>query len=227
MAAEDIHVRLCLQDIIKLDLEAKALIQDIRDHADTAEVLEDLSGQAREKFNKLRAKIDDLARLGHEQDTTADKEAILTNVKTLKQTLSGTLTSLRQANLATQLTIERKTKEQLLDGGTQVRHRGQGNKETLAKMAGDITESLLSLNRTMASQVQHSETTMTSLVNSSSSVGEIQDEFQHMGGHIQHSHRLLTKYGRREFTDKLLIFLALVLFFGTVLYIVKKRIWPS
>lgn len=27
MAAEDIHVRLCLQDIIKLDLEAKALIQ--------------------------------------------------------------------------------------------------------------------------------------------------------------------------------------------------------
>lgn len=48
-----------------------------------------------------------------------------------------------------------------------------------------------------------------------------------MGGHIQHSHRLLTKYGRREFTDKLLIFLALVLFFGTVLYIMKKRIWPS
>lgn len=41
--------------------------------------------------------------------------------------------------------------------------RARGNKETLAKMAGDITESLMSLNRTMASQVQHSETTMTAL----------------------------------------------------------------
>ena len=41
--------------------------------------------------------------------------------------------------------------------------RARGNKETLAKMAGDITESLMSLNRTMASQVQHSETTMTTL----------------------------------------------------------------
>ena len=44
-------------------------------------------------------------------------------------------------------------------------HRARGNKETLAKMAGDITESLISLNRTMASQVQHSEATMTTLGN--------------------------------------------------------------
>ena len=41
--------------------------------------------------------------------------------------------------------------------------RSQGNKETLAKMAGDITESLMSLNRTMASQVKHSETAMDTL----------------------------------------------------------------
>ncbi|KAK7508606.1 hypothetical protein BaRGS_00000172 [Batillaria attramentaria] len=227
MAAEDIHVRLCLQDIIKLDLEAKALIQDIREHADTAESLGYFSIQAREKINKLRGKIDDLERLGHEQDQTSDKDAILTNVKSLRQTLSGTLTSLRQANLATQLSIDKKTKEQLLSGGSQVRHRARGNKETLAKMAGDITESLLSLNRTMAGQVQQSESAMTTLVSSSQSVGEIHEEFRDMGGHIQHSHRLLTKYGRRELTDKLLIFLALVLFFATVLYIVKKRIWPS
>jgi hypothetical protein len=33
MAAEDIHVRLCLQDIIKLDLEAKAIIQVLRDNS--------------------------------------------------------------------------------------------------------------------------------------------------------------------------------------------------
>ena len=27
MAAEDIHVRLCLQEIVKLDLEVKAIVQ--------------------------------------------------------------------------------------------------------------------------------------------------------------------------------------------------------
>ena len=48
-----------------------------------------------------------------------------------------------------------------------------------------------------------------------------------MSGHIQHSRKLLTKYSRREFTDKLLIFLALVFFFATVLYIVKKRLFTS
>ena len=35
-----------------------SIVQDIREHADTAEILEDFSSQAREKVNKLRAKID-------------------------------------------------------------------------------------------------------------------------------------------------------------------------
>lgn len=34
------------------------IVQDIREHADTAEILEDFSSQAREKVNKLRGKID-------------------------------------------------------------------------------------------------------------------------------------------------------------------------
>ncbi len=46
-----------------------------------------------------------------------------------------------------------------------------------------------------------------------------------MSGHISNSRKLITKYGRREFTDKLLIFLALVFFFATVLYIMKKRLF--
>lgn len=56
-------------------------------------------------------------------------------------------------------------------------------------------------------------------------VGETQEELKGMGGHIQSSHKLLTKYGRRECTDKLLIFLALVFFFASVLYVVKKRLF--
>ena len=41
------------------------------------------------KFKKWENNSQDLARLAHEQDMDTDKEAILTNVKTLKQNLSG------------------------------------------------------------------------------------------------------------------------------------------
>ena len=62
-------------------------------------------------------------------------------------------------------------------------------------------------------------------VQSSNQITETNEEFKSMTGHIQNSHKLLTKYGRREFTDKLLIILALVFYFATVLYIVKKRMF--
>lgn len=58
-------------------------------------------------------------------------------------------------------------------------------------------------------------------------VGDTQEELKGMGGHIHSAHKLITKYGRRELTDKLLIFLALVFFFLSVLYVVKKRLFSQ
>ena len=68
---------------------------------------------------------------------------------------------------------------------------------------------------------------VTGAVSSSRVVGDTEEELKGMGGHIQSSHKLLTKYSRREWTDRLLILLALAFFFATVLYIVKKRLFPS
>lgn len=48
-----------------------------------------------------------------------------------------------------------------------------------------------------------------------------------MQDHIKNARSLLTKYGRKAMTDKLFIFLAVVFFFATVLYIVKKRLLSS
>jgi len=64
-------------------------------------------------------------------------------------------------------------------------------------------------------------------VSSSRVVGDTEEELKSMSGHIHGSHKLLTKYSRREWTDRLLILLALAFFFATVLYIVKKRLFPS
>ena len=62
------------------------------------------------------------------------------------------------------------------------------------------------------------------LASSSAQIKDTQDEYKGLSGIIQTSKNLLNKYNRREITDRLLIFFGLVLFFSTVLYILKKRL---
>lgn len=64
------------------------------------------------------------------------------------------------------------------------------------------------------------------LATSSRTIQEANEEFKSMSGTIQLGRKLITKYNRRELTDKLLIFLALALFLATVVYILKKRLFP-
>ncbi|XP_065265622.1 vesicle transport protein SEC20 isoform X2 [Emys orbicularis] len=99
-------------------------------------------------------------------------------------------------------------------------------KESLAENASTITENLMGISRMMSQQVKQSEETMQTLANSSRTILDANDEFKSMSGTIQLGRKLITKYNRRELTDKLLIFLALALFLATVLYILKKRLFP-
>lgn len=84
----------------------------------------------------------------------------------------------------------------------------------------------MGISRMMSQQVQQSEEAMQTLVSSSRTLLDANEEFKSMSGTIQLGRKLITKYNRRELTDKLLIFLALALFLATVLYIVKKRLFP-
>lgn len=75
---------------------------------------------------------------------------------------------------------------------------------------------------------------------------QVGDEYRSMAGVIGQSKKLITKYARREFTDKVggkpnqvspiyfvayifqvLIIFALAFFFAVVLYILRKRVFPS
>ena len=82
----------------------------------------------------------------------------------------------------------------------------------------------MELRQVMHSQVKRSEETMHTLVNSSMKLGDTKQEMDTIGASIKVGSRLISKFKRREFTDKILIFLGLVLFFGVVLYILKKRV---
>lgn len=103
----------------------------------------------------------------------------------------------------------------------------------------------MELRHAMASQIQQSDDTMhmlckfklvvflsrqsihlfyVHLVTSSRKIEKTKDEMADMGSSVRTSQRLLAKYDRRELTDKLLIIAGLALFFGVVLYILKKRL---
>ena len=82
----------------------------------------------------------------------------------------------------------------------------------------------MELRQILHTQVKHSEDTIHTLITSSGHIQDTKNEMDTIGSNVDVSSRLITKYQRRELTDKVLIFLGLVLFFGVVLYIVRKRL---
>ena len=73
-------------------------------------------------------------------------------------------------------------------------------------------------------QVTSSQETTRRLASSSTQINKTKTGMEEIGADLKGSGRLISKYERRELTDKVLIALGLILFFGVVLYIIQKRI---
>ncbi|XP_023153940.2 vesicle transport protein SEC20-like isoform X1 [Amphiprion ocellaris] len=226
MASSDVHVRICEQEILKYDLEIKALIQDITECTGPQSKLTEMNADVKKSFHNLRQRIQDFEQMALEQDRESDKQALLSLVEGHRKQMSSNQTAWRKANLASKLSIDNMEKQALLSGSDIAVRQRKMTKEGLAQTTSDITENLMNISRMMAQQVQQSEESITSLATSSRTIQETNEEFKTMTGTIQLGRKLITKYNRRELTDKLLIFLALALFLATVLYILKKRLFP-
>ena len=105
-----------------------------------------------------------------------------------------------------------------------LRRRRKGD-AFLVNKTSSVTDNLFQITKLMSEQVNQSDASLQALINSSSTVIETQEEIKLMGSHLVSSKTLLTKYGRRECTDKILIFLALGFFLACVLFCVSKRLW--
>ncbi|KAK2149544.1 hypothetical protein LSH36_447g02029 [Paralvinella palmiformis] len=222
--ASDVQVKICQQDIIRLDLEIKALIQDTRKCTQSTELLQDLNQSIQKKLLDLKKCIKDLERLAREQERETDTIGILREVENHKKQLSSVQVELRRAYVASQLAIEKYNREQLY-AGTSTFKKSISSKEQAAQAATNVTEQLMTISRRMAAQVKQGQDTVSTLATSSRQINQTQDEFKNMASHIQNSQRLLTRYGRRECTDKILIVFAIMFFFAAVLYIIKKRLF--
>lgn len=137
----------------------------------------------------------------------------------------------KKANVKSMLAFEKKAKEELLKsnitGEQALRNRKKRDKESMANMSSQVTDQLLSISRQLAETTERSAKTLETLVISSDNVTGTQEELKVTAGTINQSGKLLAKYGRREFTDKILMFFAFAFFIVCVIYIVKKRIFSG
>lgn len=216
--------------IVKLDCSAKASIQDVWRCDGDLEDLQSVHETARRKINELRSTIQDFETAAQEADDVKQKSEMEESAKFFKEQIQNTNSTLRKAYMTKKIALDEEAKSLLLGGAKnpEVRRRqtAAANRENLARTASDVTQSLLSISRVMNDSVQLSADSLNTLVRTSGGLKQTGEELKDQSGVIQTSHRLLTKYNRRECTDKFLIFLALAFFFSTVLYILKKRLWP-
>jgi protein transport protein SEC20 len=158
-------------------------------------------------------------------------DVLISDVEAFRAQLEANYGAVKKATAMSRRILEEKTQKELFsirskeesEAAGQLRQR-KVDKENLSKKASSVTEDLLSISQMMSSQVSLSEQSLNTLVSSSATVSETQEEFRMMNSLLGQSRKLLSKYGRREVTDRVLIFFALAFFFGCCLYVILKRL---
>jgi protein transport protein SEC20 len=200
------------------------LRQDINACVGPLSELHGLNSAGRSKISALRKFIDKFGDIAKERKNSQ----FLKDVVSYREQLASTMDAFKKANIKSMLAIEKGVQDELMrpkNEETILRQRQKRDKENLVKMSSNITEQLLSISRQLADTTKRSADTLDTLVTSSDNVIGSQEELKVTSSTISQSGKLLAKYGRREFTDKILMFFAFVFFVACVFYIVQKRLF--
>ncbi|RVE54792.1 hypothetical protein evm_000559 [Chilo suppressalis] len=215
-----------VKKLAKYHFQVKAIIQDILECRDSMESLNELNEKGRAMINQLRDELESLELYGKD---SGDQKYVV-ELESQRHLLAGLLKEFKDANISTMFAIEKAQREELLkpqendESGLKQRKK-KVDRDGLLKMSTGVTEQLLSISRQLADTTQRSQDTLDNLVSSSSTVHGTQSELENTASTISQSSKLLTKYGRREFTDKVIMFFAFLFFLAVCLYIVQKRLF--
>ncbi|XP_026742783.1 vesicle transport protein SEC20 [Trichoplusia ni] len=213
-----------VKQLAKHHFTVKNIIQDILECRESMEALNKLNEKGRAAISVLRDDLESLELYG--KDVGNIKYG--SEVESQRHQLACLLKEFKDANITSMFAIEKAQREDLLKSGegdeSGLRKRNtKVDRDGLLKMSSGVTEQLLSISRQLADTAQRSQDTLDSLVSSSSTVHGTQSELQNTASTISESSKLLKKYGRREFTDKVIMFFAFLFFLAVCLYIVQKR----
>merc|ERR1719376_155576 len=178
----------------------------------------------------MRSNISKLELIAMEMLDMEQSQMITSQVESHREQLASCQRQFRVAKVKAMTALETQSSKDLFKSaneGGRAGLRNRKDKEQMVAEHGSITNNLMAISRQLAETVEKSKQTVNSLEGTSRTVEEVREEHKMMGGGIGQSKKLITKYGRREFTDKVLIVFALAFFFAVVLYILRKRLFPS
>lgn len=215
------------REIIHLNLKTKDLIQEIQNCKGPIEELNELNFEGRKNISLLRDNLAILKSVANEEEKPIIRQQLLEEVKNYEDELATTIIAFKKANVNCLIELDKSNRNELFGTSEEalVRNRRKKDKENVLKMSSDVTDQLLSISRTLADSTKRSADTLDTLVNSSTTVEGTRGELDNTGSVISQSGKLLAKYGRREKTDKALVFFAFAFFLACVFYIIQKRLF--
>jgi len=215
-------------ELTKNAVEIRQMIQDFP-LCSTFKEIDEQNALVRSQMEVMRGNLGRLEVLARETLDLATSHRLLDTVERHREQLTACQRQFRLANVKAMTALETQSSRELFKGSTENKEglRQRRDKEQMVSDYSNVTNNLLAISRQLADTVERSKQTVGSLEGTSKTVEELGDEYRMMGGVIGQSRKLITKYARREFTDKVLIAFALAFFFGVVLYILRKRLFPT
>ncbi|CAB4037437.1 vesicle transport SEC20, partial [Paramuricea clavata] len=172
-----------IREIVQLEIEVTALIQETTNISESQDELNQVNTKVKKLIQSLRRKLEELKQIGEEQDKESSHVKITEEVDKHYYNLSSMQGNFRKAITKAQISIEKYEKSQLMSAEpkNELRHRQQ-SKEGLAKSASSITENLMSIAKMMESQVQQSRNNTEVLMTSSKGITDTNEELQGLSG---------------------------------------------
>ncbi|KAL4002044.1 Sec20 family protein [Acanthocheilonema viteae] len=224
-----VQLQVCQQDILKADITVKNHIEEIRQQKFMSQKeIAQCTRHIKDEMAQLAHLIDALEKFANKISFRNDRIELLAQVKEHRNELEKNRRMFRQAILEFLKVVEEQSRSYLLQGcddSQDIEFRNRRKRaENLKTQTLKATESLASMVTKMSNQLKLSEDTTSTLIHSSFLLKDTESEYSSMGAHIQSGGKLISKYGRRECTDKILIAFALLLYVVVILYILRKRV---
>lgn len=225
-----LHLQICQKDIIRTDAEVKSQIEDLKrlQEPSTKEVAE-RNRDVKKKIVLLEEQIAALEKFSNKVRTRGERQELFDQIKEHRNEVERNKQTLRQTLVELKTLMDEQARTALfrkdVSDEKEVELRNRMKKmDNMKKEAFKATESLSSLVSRMGEQVKLSEETTSTLIHSSSVLKGTETEFDSMAAHITSGGKLISKYGRRECTDRILLTIALIVYFAVILYILRKRV---
>ncbi|OTF74394.1 vesicle transport protein SEC20-like protein [Euroglyphus maynei] len=227
-----LQIKLLKNRIAQNDISIKNLLKvssAISECDSDVQTLNKLNAELSTRMNNVRQ---DLADFGHLVKVIEDDDLRYHMENDLESILNQyeiNMVVARKAIINTQKRLNNETRAKLFEYSKNLRNRIDNKNvvknETLLNKSTAITDDLYTASRLLSTEVEKSGKNLETLVSSSALATETSQELRTMSNYISNSKTLLSKYGRREMTDKILTILALCFFFGCIIYVLFKRLY--